>query len=200
MLEIEYLKLFETRELFSYHRLEERILGGTYKSPFEERQKLCKKYSWAIPTMEALQRIADLGPVVEIGAGTGYWAYLLRELGVDVLAFDIAPAGTGYYNGWHDDVAAWTEIAHGGHEKAAYYPDRTLVLCWPPYATSMAYSALKCYRGNRLIYIGEDGGGCTGDAAFHDLLHTEWNCEWFEIPSWEGIHDGMNICTRKVEL
>ena len=201
-IEIEYLKLFEasSRGRIDYQGLGERIVDGTYKSPFEDRSKWCKKYSWAVPSMEALDRIAALGPIIEIGAGTGYWAYLLRELGVDVKAFDVAPPGAvNVKNGWHDGAETWTKVCRGGPERAAYEAHRTLFLCWPPYDTPMAYHALKCYRGNTLVYIGEDSYGCTGDEAFHDLLYREWDREWFSIPSYESIHDGMQICTRKIK-
>ena len=49
---------------------------------------LCKKYSWAIPDERALQILESFAPLIEIGAGKGYWARLLRDRGVDILAFD----------------------------------------------------------------------------------------------------------------
>lgn len=49
------------------------------------------RYSYAIPDLTALNILAEHGPILEIGAGTGYWAYLLRQRGVDVAAFDINP-------------------------------------------------------------------------------------------------------------
>ena len=46
--------------------------------------------SWAVPSAEALEVIAQVsgGRVVEVGAGTGYWAWLLTRRGVDVVAVD----------------------------------------------------------------------------------------------------------------
>ena len=51
-------------------------------------EPLCKKYAWAIPDERALQILASFSPLIEIGAGRGYWARLLRDQGVDILAFD----------------------------------------------------------------------------------------------------------------
>ena len=198
-MEIEYLTEFNAsqRGRIDFMGMAE-IATFDYKSPFLERDEFCKKYSWAVPDMAALERIAALGPVIEIGAGTGYWAYLLREMGVDVKAFDVAPVdAVGVRNGYHNGAEAWTKVCRGGPERAAYNPERTLFLCWPPYATPMAYHALKCYTGDTLVYVGEDSGGCTGDHKFHELLEREWDQEWFSIPSYESIHDGMQICTRK---
>mmetsp|Transcript_7858 Transcript_7858/g.19988 ORF Transcript_7858/g.19988 Transcript_7858/m.19988 type:complete len:164 (-) Transcript_7858:188-679(-) len=47
------------------------------------------KYAWAIPDQRAIRIIANFSPLVEIGAGKGYWAMLLRQAGADVLALDI---------------------------------------------------------------------------------------------------------------
>ena len=52
-------------------------------------------YSWAMPSEEALRCIVRhskmCAGIVEVGAGTGFWAALLASRGVDVLAFDKAP-------------------------------------------------------------------------------------------------------------
>ena len=42
-----------------------------------------------VATLKALDAIAAVSPITEIGCGTGYWAALLRTRGVDVLAFDM---------------------------------------------------------------------------------------------------------------
>ena len=49
-------------------------------------------FAHAVPSAEALDAVAALDtPVVEIGAGTGYWAALLEQRGVDVVALDATP-------------------------------------------------------------------------------------------------------------
>jgi tetratricopeptide (TPR) repeat protein len=59
------------------------------------RDSLVRKYSWAIPDEEALATIGSYTPLVEIGAGTGYWAALLRKRGADMIAYDSHLAETG---------------------------------------------------------------------------------------------------------
>ena len=49
---------------------------------------LRKFFSWAIPCEEALQTIKKYGPICEVGAGSGYWASLLADRGVDIEAYD----------------------------------------------------------------------------------------------------------------
>jgi hypothetical protein len=65
-------------------------------------------FGYAVPTEEALAALAALSPLLEIGAGVGYWAALLRGRGADVLATDAAPPdATALSNGpphgqhWH---------------------------------------------------------------------------------------------------
>lgn len=38
-----------------------------------------RQYAWAIPTDEVIKIMYHYGPVIEIGAGKGYWGYLLRK-------------------------------------------------------------------------------------------------------------------------
>lgn len=174
----------------------------------DKRYELVRKYSWAIPTEDVINTLAQIAPrIVEVGAGTGYWSWMLAQAGVDVVAYDRAP----YENNWAGNN--WFPIQKGGASKVARHPDRALLLCWPPYATPFAYWALKCYRGDTLIYIGENVGGCTGDDLFHAALSYDYGDdneklkypvrnEWelhtsLYIPQWCGIHDSVEVYKRK---
>ena len=161
------------------------------------RQDFIRRYSYAVPTREALQAIARYSPLVEVGAGTGYWAMLLQDAGADVVALDTHPPHPGNKNTFVKPFA-YTEVLFGGPGSLKRYPDRTLFLCWPPYNTPMAMACLKVYRGQQLVYIGEGEWGCTGDKAFHRALAREWEVlERIELPQWPGIHDGLRIYRRK---
>jgi hypothetical protein len=76
------------------------------------RHYLVERFAWAVPSDEAIRTIAGLGSIVEIGAGTGYWASLLELAGADIAAFDKAPAG----NHWIADDCQWTKARINGHE------------------------------------------------------------------------------------
>ncbi len=159
----------------------------------EARDKLVYKYAWAIPTWEAIDTIKRYSPngVVEIGAGGGYWATLLRKRGVHVDAYDIQD---GHY--W-EKAAKWARVEKGGPENAARHSTSTLFLCWPPYSDPMAYEALMAYEGSTLVYVGEGNGGCTGDERFFDLLEAEWDLiSALTIPRFYGIHDALYVYRR----
>jgi len=162
-----------------------------------DRYKLCRRYSWAIPTEPALAELTAHAPLVEIGAGTGYWAMLLRERGVDITAYDLHPPVIGAEdNHWHQNVPTWTVVLPGNAAYAARHPDRALFLCWPP-MSPMAHEALCSYRGNCVIYIGEGFGNCTADDAFHNKLEREWKLvKTVKVLRWWGCHDRMMIYER----
>lgn len=168
----------------------ERAYSPDHSVTWSRRSKLVVKFSWAIPSAHAMMCIASLRmPIVEIGAGTGYWAKCLSEWGVDVIAYDVRPYRNGYVDGRHATVFV------GGSERAAEHPDRALLLVWPEYDTPMASNTLKAYLGETVIYVGEHRGGCTGDDS---LLENFWDLiETVEIPKWHGIHDALFLYKRK---
>jgi hypothetical protein len=67
----------------------------------------------------------------------------------------------------------------------------TLMLCWPPYNDSMAYEALRAFKGAKLIYIGESDG-CNATDAFFKLVEKKWvEVKVINIPQWFGLHDHL---------
>ena len=182
--------------LFEMHsKLVESVRGDHIKEfrLFKHRTPCCMVFSWAVPTERALKFIGKHGPVVEMGAGTGYWAGLLRAYGYDVLALDKEP---------YDNAQAkfqWSKVEKGVAEDLSKVdPARNLFLCWPPYASPMGYDALMHFKGKRVFYIGEGYGGCTGDDAFHELLEERFVHEHtMLIPSWPAVHDSLTMWVRK---
>jgi hypothetical protein len=195
------------------------------------RDEASKRYAWAVPDEAAIAAIVNHSPygVVEIGAGTGYWAKLLYDAGCDVAAFDLNPPGEPPrqsgpdVNTWHADQEPWYPVEYGMSTAVQYYPQRTLLLVWPPYGDVMAYHAAVQYEGDTIVYVGEGSGGCTADGRFHKLvgadpcwhydddfndLESDPDCDtctiepqWREvevldIPQWSGLHDRMYIYKR----
>ena len=48
---------------------------------------LAQRFAYVLPEPHLLDVIRRYPPLVELGAGTGYWAYLLRLTGADVIAY-----------------------------------------------------------------------------------------------------------------
>ena len=153
------------------------------------RKKLIWAYSWAVPTPEAIAEIARHSPLIEIGAGTGYWAWLVRQAGGDVLAFDRLA----------EVPPHWGEVLLGEQEKVTDHPDRTLFLCWPSLDQPIALECLQAYRGDVFLHIGELGAEArTGSASFREELAGHWRLE-HELPirQWPGYSDSLTIWRRK---
>jgi hypothetical protein len=167
---------------------------------FEVRSKLCKQFAWAIPCECAISEIAVYEPLLEIGAGTGYWASLLRSRGIDILACDIAPPNL-IENYYHVKMN-YTEVLTGGPEildSHALHNGRTLMLCWPPYSDPMAYDCLRRYQGKYVIYIGEYQG-CCAEGQFFELLEKNYKeVKTVEIPKFDSIHDYLTVFQRHAE-
>ena len=188
------------------------------------RSQLIARYGFAIPSDEALGAISRCSPrgVIEVGAGTGYWAYVLRQAGVDVVAFDIAPAPAAQ-NKWFAGTRPWHPVQHGDYDVVGHQPERTLLVVWPTKNEIWAAMAAELYHdagGECLLYVGEGPGGRTGDDVFHALLGELTTCvqceygsttspcicsvaarwrrsETVALPHWPGYHDDLHIYTRR---
>jgi len=132
-----------------------------------EDEEAMEQYAWAIPDERALRICAHHAPLVEMGAGAGYWARLLRD-GQDVGSPDIIRS-------FDRDVGdkakaagvpvkqAWTQVEQGGVEKLSQFGDSTLLLLYPddldmredPSELPLSVAALKCYKGQTVIHVGE---------------------------------------------
>jgi hypothetical protein len=107
-----------------------------------------------------------------MGAGTGYWAALLKERGVDVMAYDRAPpqrppketdeSANLFFN------ATFTDVVRSDMDLSPLigHADRALLLCWPvAKAEQEAIGVvgedpwdLRCldrWAGDTLIHVGE---------------------------------------------
>lgn len=170
---------------------------GNLRQMLAHRDEGIQEYAFAVPNQEALDTIARYGPILEMGAGTGYWAHLLRQMGVDVMACDQQVVADGGDNQFHFR-RPWTAVVQAkAGPWLALHPDRTLLLVWPDYSSPFGRQCLDFFTGDRLIYVGEGYGGCTGDDAFHKRLNREWTeCELVDIPQWDGVHDYLQVYQR----
>ena len=159
----------------------------------DERPTLVQRYSWALPTDDALEVIARYAPVVEMGAGGGYWSHLMRERGIDVIAYDREHPHADNYFARH----LWTKIEPGGPAVLREHGDRSLFLCWPPNNSAMATNCLKRWSGTHVIHVGE-WRISTGSRGFHDRLEAGFELvEKLSIPQWEGMYDMLTVWRRR---
>lgn len=168
-----------------------------------ERQALVEKYSCAIPHNMALRTITNRSDqIIEIGAGTGYWAKLLTTYRtgkhahkINVIAIDSDPPGPSNQSGHRE---AFYPVQEGTESLICEYDEYDLLLCWPPYQSNLAYNAARLFNGKYLYYVGESSGGNCANDQFFDYLEDEfYEVDCCSIPQWPGIHDQLFVYRSK---
>jgi hypothetical protein len=178
------------------------------------RQHLTRKYAFGVPGDSALDCLARYAPLVEMGAGLGYWARCLRERGVDIIAYDamgeswrawFRPSilaetrrdGTRAIESRHhperSEPVAWTEVLPGGPETLTRHPDRTLLLCWPDPWSGFDQASLRTYPGKRVAIVGPNS------AILQDgELSARWrHIDEASVPQWHGSNDHLVVYERR---
>lgn len=114
-------------------------LAELESAPYNRRDVLVRKYAWAIPNDDIIQKMVKFSRrYVEIGAGTGYWARQLADAGATVYAYDD--------NSWKmSEGRLWHPVLRGDEKSAAKHPDAALLLVWPPYKSPMGAEAVTAY-------------------------------------------------------
>jgi hypothetical protein len=189
----------------------------------ERRDALIRAYSFGIPSSGAIDAIGDHagGRVLEIGAGTGYWARLLHEAGVEVMAFDL-DAKPHAERKWFGLTEPWFDVGHGDERVVDEHGDHGLLLVWPTRDEDWAADAVLRFAtagGTTVAFVGEPSGGRTGDDRFHAVLGEVdrcWSCAYnmtttpclcgvtplfvrtaeLEIPRWRGCDDRLRLYRR----
>lgn len=166
----------------------------------ELRADIVRQYAWTITDPWSVQFVAEwAGPrVLDPMAGTGYWGWLLTQLGTDARCFDAYPPQPGQAdNHFHQDAAQFMPVAQldAAQASALHGRDRTLLLAWPPMSKD-GYRTLKAYQGQRLIYIGENGG-CTGDEHLQMEIAVNWTEVDAHVPvQFWGLNDVITVYDR----
>ena len=171
------------------------LAGKTVWSPRklgEWRDEAIRRYGFSIPCLEAVEAIARGSPLLEVGAGTGYWAKLLEDAGANIVSTDADS----------DKLAALkfgVSILRLDAAKAVQaFPERNVFVSWPSSQMTWAMEMAEAMvSGRTLFYIGE-WEGCTGDDGFREFLETGFELvDLMAIPTWPGTHDWLHTMRRK---
>ena len=163
----------------------------------ELRRRFTARYGFPVMTAEAVEWIAQRtrhAELLEVGAGNAYLARQLHDAGVDVIPTDAYGLDDNPYRlgkKYHMSV-----IQIDALDAITELNDLNLIWSWPP-PDQASGKALKRFKGEYFIYIGEQSNGCTGGELFMDVLNTKFEyCEGFGIPSFPGIHDSIGLYQR----
>ncbi len=161
---------------------------------YHRRNLMCEKYTYAIPCLEILEVIKNYVPILEIGAGSGFWGALLRKINCEIIVTTIGDQSYKFIDKFPNKFTKIEYIA--GIEAVKKYPNKTVLWIWPG-IEEWTEETLENING-RLIYIGEGHGGHTGTDKFHDILEKKFNIVQIKnMLQWEEYQDNAYIYERK---
>ena len=112
-------------------------------------------YSYCIPNLFIINKIANYKPLVDAAAGLGYWSHLLQSYAIDIIPFDKHPTHI-QYNHDHGLFHNFTTIAQADindiFDQDLKLSIRTLLLIYP--TMKYALTSIQKYKGDYIIYIG----------------------------------------------
>ena len=182
-----------------------------------DREWPCWSLAFAVPSEEALALLSSVGPIVEMGSGTGYWAQLLLARGVKVSAFDAVPtphaghvaavrgggkrgaAAAPQQNEFHGDCPSFVPVRSGGPPVLAdsMWSGHTLLLCYPPKGQPMAAECVQHFCGDAIAHVGEWRGD-TGHRSFEESLAMGWELSArMPLPNWGDTVEDLTLWRRR---
>lgn len=156
---------------------------------------------FAVPNQEAMSVLGRIGPILQMGAGTGYWTALLelQSPPIDIVAYDIAPPGQELEeeNAFFD-IAYTQNIRQGScvdtlRQIPMLARERTLLMIWPndpdPIDNPQFCQGGDCHGsqgvwdadclemyvqngGKRVVYVGERESNLRGNSRDSGISST----------------------------
>jgi hypothetical protein len=160
------------------------------------RSAVIAEFGFGLPTAEVIAKIAEHGPILEIGAGSGLWSFFLAKAGCDVVAVDLATDDyqLGLGIGRHHQVIRMDAV-----EAIQAYPDRSVLMVWPDRKNDVSECvADEIDVGQTLIYMGENICGLMGTQGFFERLKESFAAldkAW--PPVWHSVADGLTIFRKE---
>lgn len=173
------------------------LFHATSRDEFRLRAEFIARFGFAILDAATIAYLAKFSPLIEVGAGCGYWAYELRRAAADVVATD---PGTGRYRdldeGW---TKPYVEIERlDGKAAVDKYRGRALLMVWPDLNDPWSVETVATYAGNTVLLIGEGRDGCTGTPELFDRLETDFvPRDEVAIPTFWWVHDSLTVWERR---
>lgn len=168
-------------------------------------------FGCAVPSYESLEIlriVADGRAVVDMGSGNGYWAFMLRQHGVDVKPVDNAQSE------WRANWVSDTTITDGPKwltKNSAGGKDLVLLMVYPVVGGGagggveggFTRDLMKVYQGDTVAVVGtQNRNGYTSfrDMTFDEYMareHSQWTkVVQIPVPSFAGKDEALYIYQR----
>jgi len=164
-------------------------LDDGFKSQWKARKTFTKNVSWHLPTKELIETLKLHQPILSVCSGLGYTESLAQAAGVNIVCTDIDKSKFSFMDVKIMDAETAVKS----------YPNRNVFMAWPPYDIPVASRVVRAMQNSRiLIYVGEDGYGCTGDLKFHEYVGRYFeDVKYIFIPSWPHISDAVQVFKKQ---
>ena len=160
-------------------------------------------FGCVVPSYESLEIIKYLAGkqvVVEIGSGNGYWACMLRRMGVIVHAVDNLQSE--YRTLWIGST--WIKDGEKYLKDGKGCKDAVLLLVYPIVSSDFTSRVLDAYKGDAICVAGTQNR--SGHTAFRDRTIDEYMKEekadyektiQIPLPSFPGKDEALYIFERQ---
>lgn len=162
----------------------------TSSSMFAQRNQFIETFGFCVPLPAMIDFLSKAGSVLEVGAGTGYLSRLVNLSGGSSHPTDLVPVAPDV-----EAISATDAIIRDN--------GRSLVVsAWPSYDQDwLAEAARSMAPGQKLLYVGEDEGGCTASQMFFDLIGQDIKESQLEDARsfnyrFFGLHDHARLFVR----
>lgn len=166
---------------------------------------LMHHFGCVVPTWESIELLRAVTSkgrktIHEIGSGNGYWAYLLRQAGLEVQAVDNGQSV--FRTNWIGDTINMDALKYLASAKGA--PDGVLLMVYPVVSGEFTRKVLAAYQGNDIVVAGtQNGNGYTGfkdktmDAYVADEMPGWTKTAQIALPSYPGKDEALFVFVRE---
>lgn len=151
---------------------------GVLEKSMTVRRAFISKFGFSVYSDESLVMLSESlsslgGPALEVGAGSGYLSVSLNKRGLECHALDKGNESCSRYG--------ISRVLRRDFEKNVEEVDfsaySSILMAWPEYTGPMSEIVIdKMTKGQTLVYIGEDCGGCTATDEFFGKIQdtSQW--------------------------
>lgn len=187
------------RDLVRRHGLKKFLFAHSrFTDAFMARDAFIREIGFAIPCKEAIETVVAGGPVVEVGAGSGFWSALVAQAGGNVRACDY-PGGQDYAF----QPARFMDCSPSeGAEFVRAHPNHNVLMVWPCYQKTWSAEVAKAMAPGRTLYLVSEGeGGCVGCDDLFSVIDTDFSeAAFLRIPVWPTIGDRLTVHVKNGPL
>lgn len=150
----------------------------------EERRIFIKQFGFSVPSAEAIEILSKHQPILEIGAGTGYWSRLLNLNQIDVIATDPQLSNPGGFQ----HQAYFPCLKLDAVQAISHHSGRNIFCSWPSLNENWLKEAAKLLDKDQFLFAVYEEACANEETWDYIRENFEEICD-LELISWYWTHD-----------